>query len=95
MALGKAQTPVPEKIFENDFEINRDEMHMQILAGYDEKIKDLQFLRVKSKAEARKELALRRLPVYLNCWESREEVLQIVYEMQMKIIKKYLDSKPR
>jgi hypothetical protein len=97
VALGKAQAPVPEKIFENDFEINRDEMHKQILAGYDEKIKDLQFLRVKAKAEARKEMNSHSGDYRYTsiAGKSREEVLQIVYEMQMKIIKKYLDSKPR
>ena len=97
VAQGKAQAPVPEKIFENDFEINRDEMHKRILAGYEEKIKDLQFLRAKAKAEARKEMNLHSGDFRYTsiAGKSREEALKIVHEMQMNIIKKCLDSKPR
>jgi hypothetical protein len=97
VAQGKAQAPVPENIFENDFEINRDEMHKQILAGYEEKIKDLQFLRAKAKAEVRKEMNSHSGDFRYTsiAGKSREEALKIVHEMQMNIIKKCLDSKPR
>ena len=91
--INVAQAPVPE----NYFEINRDEMHKQILAGYEEKIKDLQFLRAKAKAEARKEMNLHSGDFRYTsiAGKSREEALKIVHEMQMNIIKKCLDSKPR